>query len=342
MDKSYLQWLVQETPTTWWHDSADLEELKRALAQGATGVTTNPLLTNLALRAQPQRWSDVAKALPATISAEARAEELMRQVVTEVAALLLPQYEQTAHRLGYVCGQVNPNRAGDRDTMLAMARRYHRWSPNIAVKLPVTAAGLDVLEECAAEGITVTATVSFCVPQVLAIAERYERGVARCKAAGQTPGRCFAVIMIGRVDDYLREVALDRRAPVTEADIRLAGLAVTKRAYQLYRERGYGAVLLVAALRGTYHMTELAGGEIVMSIAPKVQAMLLQGDLPREPHIAAPVDERAIARLRSIPEFVQGYDPDGLAPADFLTWGLTQRTLTQFAESGWNGIEAFR
>ena len=34
------------------------------------------------------------------------------------------------------------------------------------------------------------------------------------------------------------------------ADIRQAGLAVTKRAYSLYQERGYEAVLLVAALRG--------------------------------------------------------------------------------------------
>ena len=25
--KSYLQWLVTETPTTWWHDSADPDEL---------------------------------------------------------------------------------------------------------------------------------------------------------------------------------------------------------------------------------------------------------------------------------------------------------------------------
>jgi hypothetical protein len=26
--ESYLQWLVHETPTTWWHDSADPDELR--------------------------------------------------------------------------------------------------------------------------------------------------------------------------------------------------------------------------------------------------------------------------------------------------------------------------
>ena len=42
----------------------------------------------------------------------------------------------------------------------AMAHRFTAWAPNIAVKLPATSAGLDVLEECIAEGITITATVS--------------------------------------------------------------------------------------------------------------------------------------------------------------------------------------
>src|SRR5204863_4624059 len=107
---------------------------------------------------------------------------------------------------GVVCAQVNPLRAGDRDCMYAMAKRFHAWAPNIAVKLPATAAGLDVLEDCVAEGITVTATVSFTVPQVVAIAERHRAGIDRAKANNIQPGKCFAVIMIGRLDDYLREI----------------------------------------------------------------------------------------------------------------------------------------
>jgi transaldolase len=143
--------------------------------------------------------------------------------------------------------------------MLPMARRFHAWAPNIAVKLPATAAGLDVLEECVAEGIAVAATVSFTVPQAIAIAERHRAGALRAKEKGLQPGQCFAVIMIGRLDDFLREVAHDTRAAADESDIRQAGLAATKRAYAIYRERGYQAVLLIAALRGDYHLTELAG-----------------------------------------------------------------------------------
>jgi transaldolase len=237
---------------------------------------------------------------------------------------------------------VNPLRAGDRDCMLAMARRLHRWAPNIAVKLPATSAGIDVLEDCVAEGITVTATVSFTVPQAIAIAERHRAGTERAKAKGIAPGKCFAVIMIGRLDDFLREVAHDNQAPVSEDDIRQAGLAVTKRAYALYRERGYEAVLLVAALRGDYHLTELAGADLIMSIAPAFQEIFVTRDLPREERIDRPVPADAIERLSQMPEFVRAYEPDGMTPAEFMAFGATQRTLSQFCEVGWKLMESYR
>ncbi|HHX42648.1 MAG TPA: hypothetical protein GX714_01485 [Chloroflexi bacterium] len=340
METSYFQWLANETATSWWHDSGDAEELALALQHGAAGVTTNPVLSYQALRARPAFWRPRVGDLSGLTPPE-RAEALMHAVVTHAAEQVEPQFRRTQGAEGYACAQVNPARAGDREAMLDMARRFSRWAPNIAVKLPVTAAGLDVLEECVAEGITVTATVSFTVPQVVAIAERHRRGAARARAAGRVPGRAFAVIMIGRLDDYLREVAHDRRAEVSEDDIRQAGLAVTKRAYSIYGAAGYEAVLLVAALRGNAHMTELAGGRLIVSVHPRNQAALLQPGVPREERIAEPVPEAAIARLCTLPEFVRAYEPDAMAPEDFITYGATQRTLSQFENVGWAMLEAF-
>ncbi|MBD3307731.1 transaldolase, partial [candidate division KSB3 bacterium] len=242
---------------------------------------------------------------------------------------------------GYVCSQVNPALAGDRDAMLAMARRFHAFAPNIAVKLPVTAAGLDVLESCTAEGITVTATVSFCVPQVVQIAESHRRGIKRAKANGVEPGKCFSVIMIGRLDDYLRDVAHDYQADISEADIQQAGLAATKRAYAIYQERGYEAILLIAALRGTAHITELIGADLIMSIHPKYQQIFLSEDMPREERIEREIPADVIGRLRTLPEFVRSYEPDGMTPKEFIAYGATQRTLAQFAETGWKPLESF-
>ena len=341
-ETSYLQWLGQETPTSWWHDSADPDELAFGLAHGAVGVTTNPFLSNVALRGRPAYWAAKLGPLAAGLTAEGRAEAWMQAVVKHAADALMPTYARTAGQQGYVCAQVNPAQAGNREAMLAMARRLAAWSPNIAVKLPGTAAGLDVVEECAAEGITITLTVSFTVPQVVATAERYRRGLARARAAGVKPGRCFSVMMIGRLDDYLREIAQDCRAGVSEADIRQAGLATVKRAYSIYQAQGYEATLLIAALRGVHHMIGLAGANLIMSIHPSVQTPLLQAGVARTLGIDEPIGADVIERLRVLPEFVRSYEPDGMKPDDFMAFGLCQRTLTQFVESGWKLLETFQ
>ena len=343
MQDTYLQWVIENTATRWWHDSAEAAELDLGLSRGAVGVTTNPFLAAAALKKDRLLWAPaIEEVLAQKLPPEAKAEALMRIAVTNTTEKLLPQYQASQGQLGLVCAQVNPLRAGDRECMRAMANRFHGWAPNIAVKLPATAAGLDVLEDCVAAGITVTATVSFTVPQVVAIAERHRRGIARATASRIKPGKCYAVIMIGRLDDFLREVALDNRARVTESDIRQAGIAVAKRAYSIYEERGYEAVLLVAALRGDYHLTELAGAHLVMSIAPAFQQAFVSKDFPREPRIDIPVPTDVITRLNAMPEFFSSYDPEGMSPDEFVGFGPTQRTLSQFCEVGWKLMESFQ
>jgi transaldolase len=181
---TYLDWVIEHTSTKWWHDSAEAAELQAGLERGAVGVTTNPFLANLALTRDRALWAAaIEEVLTRDLPAELKAEALMRIDVTRTVEKLLPQYESSRGRTGYVCAQVNPSRAGDRDSMAAMAKRFHAWAPNIAVKLPATSAGLDVLEDCVAEGITVT--VSFTVPQAVVIAERRRAGFQRACQRGK-------------------------------------------------------------------------------------------------------------------------------------------------------------
>lgn len=342
-EQSYLLWAIENTKTVWWHDSAEPSELELGIHRGAIGATTNPFLSHLALLRNKDLWSnEIEDVLIEDLEPEIKAERLMSVVISHAAGQLGPQYERSAQQMGYVCAQVNPARAAERECMLSMARRFHAWAPNIAVKLPATLAGLDVLEDCTSEGITATLTISYTVPQVIAIAERHRRGIQRAQQSGIKPGRCFAVIMIGRLDDYLRDVAHDCKADISESDIRQSGLAVSKRAYSIYKQSGYEATLIVAALRGTYHMTELAGAEIIMSIAPPYQEMLLSEELPCEERIDNPIPSDVIERLSALPEFVRAYEPDGMKPEDFIAYGVTQKTLAQFHEGGWKLLENFQ
>lgn len=338
---SYLHWLTAETPTTWWHDSADPDEVQKGLSFGATGVTTNPFLVAQTLCKSPGKWAAAIKNGNHSYG-EANAEFLMEKVVSATAQTLLPLYESSKGKYGYVCAQTNPVKAFDTDYMIQMAERFSKWAPNIAVKLPTTAAGLDALDACAAKGITVAATVSFTVAQVIAIAERYRHGAMQAKCAGRKIGRCFPVVMIGRIDDYLREVARDRNLALGESDIRQAGLAIVKKAIAIYQERHYEADLLIAALRGTHHMSGLAGANVIMSIHPKIQSMILGENMAMRCGSNIPVADDVINRLRALPEFVKAYDTDALKPEDFITFGVTQRTLGQFIDAGWLLLESYR
>jgi hypothetical protein len=144
-------------------------------------------------------------------------------------------------------------------------------------------------------------------------------------------------------DDDTLHVPKRRLADIQlEADIRQSGIAVTKRALAICQERRYAVSLIVAALRGTYHMTELAGGDLILSIAPAFQGPLQSPDLPREERIGRAVEPAVLDRLRSMPEFRRAFEPDGMRPEEFISYGVTQRTLAQFAEVGWRLMETFK
>ncbi|MBT3320501.1 MAG: hypothetical protein HN389_12140 [Clostridia bacterium] len=340
-DIIFLQWIAKETKTKWWHDSADIGEISNSLKNGTVGVTTNPPLIAATLASNPEQWKPILSGLQNDLDPAVKAEEIIKRITQNDAKMLEPIFESTKGHHGYVCAQVNPKIPGEAEEMFEMAKRLNEWAPNIAVKLPATNAGLEVLEECSAIGITVVGTVSFTLPQVLAIAERYQKGFERATKAGITPGRCFAVVMVGRIDDYIRDVAHDRKADVKESDIIQCGNAIIKRAVDIFKKKNYEAVLMTAGMRGAYHATEVAGADITLSIHPKIQKMIAKLEVPFEERINVPIDEDVIERLKTIPEFVRAYEPDGLIPEEFITYGIVQKTLAQFIETGWNRVENF-
>lgn len=338
---NYLEWINQCTPTRWWHDSGNPDEIELAIRRGATGVTTNPVLTFRSFQSQPEFWNPKVVALGDDFEPEARAEALLKLVATYAAEKVRPVYERTNGADGYALGQLNPTRTGDAEGMLAQARRVHSWAENIAVKLPATAAGIEVIEHLAEEGIPICATINVSVSQAIAVAEAYACGKQKALAAGVKPPLCIVVQQVGRLDDYLRDVAQDMKLGLDESVITMAGLAVAKRTYQIFEQRGYDAVIMPAGLRGAYHLTEMAGGKLLYTINTRVQDMILAADPPQEERISNPVPQDILDQLRKIPEFVRAYEPDGMKPSEFITYGVTQKLLSQFNETGWAPLETY-
>lgn len=341
MANTYLEWINECTPTRWWHDSGNPDEIELARKRGALGVTTNPVLTYRTFQSNPEFWSEKVNNVSQDLEFEERAEALLKLVATYAADYYKDVYDATNGEHGLALGQLNPTRAGDYEGMLAQARRVHSWAPNIAVKLPATKAGVDVIEQIASEGIPICATINVSVAQGIAVAEAYEKGKKKAIANGIKPGLCLVVQQVGRLDDYIRDVAKDMRANVFESDIIMAGLAVAKRTYKIFEEKGYTSVIMPAGLRGAYHLTEMAGAKVTFTINTRVQDMILEADPVREERINNPIDPKVIERLMTIPEFVRAYEPDGLKINEFITYGVTQKLLSQFNETGWAPLEVY-
>jgi transaldolase len=189
--------------------------------------------------------------------------------------------------------------------------------------------------------MTTVGTVSFSVPQAVEIARRQTLGAARAEKAGINPGQAFSVVMVGRQDDYIRDISRDSRINLAEEDIIQAGTAIIKRAYAIVKASSYSSILMPAGLRGGYHVIALAGADMSMSIADTIQNILAAEKPPFEENIDKPVSQDIIDRLCRIPEFARAYEPDGMKVSEFLSYGLSQRTLSQFSEA-WLHIQEFR
>lgn len=174
------------------------------------------------------------------------------------------------------------------------------------------------------------------------MAEARERGKKTAERNGVKPGLSLAVIMVGRLDDYLRDVAKDSALSIPESAIIQAGTACMKRAYRIFQSRGYDTFLMPAGCRGAYHVTSLAGATLIMSIGPSIQKALAKETGPFIQQIDEDVPQDVLDRLLTIEEFRRAYEPDGMVPEEFVTYGATNRTLTQFIECGWKPIEAYR
>jgi transaldolase len=141
-------------------------------------------------------------------------------------------------------------------------------------------------------------------------------------------------IMVGRLDDWLEIAAAKEGTLLTPGVVNWAGIACVKRAYPIYKERGYRTRLLAAAYRNHLHWSALIGGDIVLTIPSKWQRLFNNSGLEVKPRFEEPVPEHALAELQAkVPDFVRAYEPDGMAVDEFDGYGATRRTLRGFIAS---------
>ena len=339
MTRSPLAQTIATTATDIWNDSCAVDELEYAIAFGAVGATANPTIVYDVWKKEPGHWLERVRELAAEHGARTEAE-LAWAVVEEMslrgAKLLEPVYVRHAGRKGRLSMQTDPSLFRTPDRMLAQGLHFDRLAPNIIVKFPATRAGIGVMEEATYRGVSVNCTVSFSVAQAVAAAEAVERGLRRREADGLAVEQMGPVItiMVGRIEDWLR-VQTERDGIVADpAALPWAGVAVFKRAYGIFRERGFRARPLAAAIRHHLHWSEFVGGECVISLPSAWQKRFNASNVEVRPRMDEPVDPAIVAELTGhFADFVRAYEPDGLTIDEFDSFPPSVRTLRQFIAS---------
>jgi transaldolase len=338
MTTTALREATRTSPTALWNDSADLDELRSSIGFGAVGATCNPVIALAALKRHPDVWVPRLRALADEFAAATESElgwKAVELLSREAAELLLPAFEEHRGRNGRLSVQTDPRLHRNRDALVAQALHLHRLAPNIIVKIPATRVGVEAMEEATSRGVSVNATVSFTVPQAIAVAEAIERGLTRREAEGHDVSSMGSVctIMVGRLDDWLKHTVERDRILIDPGALEWAGVAAMKRAYRIYQERGFRLRLLSAAFRNHMHWSELQGGDLVVSPPYDWQLRINENDIRPGSRIDEPVPAAHLAALRTLPDFRRAYDEDGMSVAEFEQFGATRRTLRQFLEA---------
>ena len=131
-------------------DTANIDEIRQAAKLGViSGVTTNPSL--------------VAK--------EKRAD--MKAVIREISSIVDGPISAEVLSL-------------EPEAMIREAREVSSWSPNVVVKIPVSASGLEAVSVLSKEGIRINLTLCFSLNQAI---------------LGAIAGATYVSAFVGRLDD---------------------------------------------------------------------------------------------------------------------------------------------
>jgi transaldolase len=332
MDK--LLEMTQKFPTQYWNDSCSIQELNYAIERGATGATSNPVIVKVVLDKELEGYRDyitkLVKDNPSS-SEDEIAWIAIEKMAVDGAKLLEPQFD-TNKGTGRISIQTNTKFFNNKEKLVEQALYFSTLAPNFHVKMPATSAGILAFEEATYKGVSVNATVSFCTSQALAVAEAVERGLARRTKEGLDNSKINPVctIMVGRMDDWLKYVVEKKNLAIDPCALNYAGIACVKKAYKIFKEKGYKTKMLAAAYRNHLQWSEFIGGDMIMTIPYKYQMMFNNSDVEVKSRIDDEVSPYYISELRNLPDFVKAYDE--MSVEDFDTFGPVNKTLEQFAE----------
>ena len=192
-----------------WLDSVHPDEIKKNVAWGATGATSNPIIIGDIIK-EGIVDEELSRLLESGKDDEEIAWALTDRLVRAAQDVFLPVWERTKGNDGYVSFELDPlledvtnpvpvDQAAKR--YVELAKQWSAGHRNRMIKIPATAGGIAAMEEIAAEGITLNVTLCFTERQYVASRDAIWRGVQRSKG-GLERFKSVYSIFVSRVDVY--------------------------------------------------------------------------------------------------------------------------------------------
>jgi transaldolase / glucose-6-phosphate isomerase len=281
---------------------------------GLRGVTSNPTIFEKAI-AGSSDYSDLLQSLASQseLDAKARYEILAIRDIQDTADLLLPVYQSSRRRDGYVSLEVSPLLARDTDGTLAEARRLWKavGRDNVMIKVPGTREGIPAFRQLISEGINVNVTLLFSQEVYEQVAQAYIDGLEEFGRKSLDVGKVASVasFFISRIDSAVDALVGARlkvaKDPAEQALLRSVlgkvAIANAKLTYQRYgnifrgerweelAKRGAQTQRVLWASTGTknpdysdvVYVEELIGPETVNTMPPATLAAFRDHGRPR-------------------------------------------------------------
>ena len=388
-ERNILEKLVEVSPgmEIWWDSSplifdfwckkmlekakpGDTEILKKQFArmynledpasQLFRGVTTNPRLSLQAIRTDEKSWTKIVDDLIEKnqgIDRESLFWLMYKEVVKRGSDMYLPLFEKTGFKQGFISGQVDPRNPFDKQKMLQQAEELSALNPNVMIKIPGSKEGYEVIEILTSRGIPTNNTLTFILPQLVDCAKTVKKGLETAKKNNVDLSKWRSVIthMESRYGDLggLRDFAKEKGIDLSDGDVRLAELAIFKKAYKFVKENGYPSKMLSCSLRvgptvdgsvKLWHLEEKTGADIVMTCPPVFIEELY--DFPEQEklvfvkdRILEDIPKNVLDKLMRIPYFERAYSEDGYSRDEYNSHPALIRTAEQFSKATVDMVE---
>ena len=237
-------------------------ELARMIERdGLKGVTSNPSIFEKAIAHAPEygaafeRFVQHGDHEPMAIY-----EHLAIGDIKAAADVLLPVYQATNGRDGYISLEVSPYLAMDTEATIIEARRLHKAvdKPNLMVKVPATTAGIPAIRTLIGEGISINVTLLFAVPMYEAVAHAYIDGLEHFAAQGGDVSKIASVasFFVSRIDNVIDKQLQGKIDAGGDAALKpllgKAAIANAKVAYAAYKKLFSGAKWQALEAKGAH------------------------------------------------------------------------------------------